>query len=384
MTEQVGQYVDNQTPAGLINFSLGQPSPRLLPIRMIGEAAATLVDAEPLLLQYGSTRGFVDFRDALARFLAEQHRTEVSADHLCTSGAISLSLSLLVDVFARRGGVIVCEDPTYFLARGIFASAGIEVVGVPTDEEGLVVDALRDRIDAGLRVDLVYTIPSFQNPTGTCASDARREALIELAEEKDFVVVADEPYNLLYYEDLRPAPLATLDAGRDRVISVSSFTKILAPGLRLGWLQASPALLDRFAAHGTLRSGGALNPVMAYVVSQVIRRGQLASQLETLRAELGTRRDALCTALAQELPDLEFRKPAGGYFVWGRLPEGESSRALREAARSFDVAFTPGHRCAIEADFGRCMRLSFAFYESDELTEGVRRMAHARAGLQAD
>lgn len=380
MTEQVGQYVDNQNPEGVINFSLGQPSPGLLPIRLIGEAATTLVDADPLLLQYGSTRGFRDFRETLAGFLGEQYGVGVNPEHLCASGAISLSLSLLADVFARRGGVIVCEDPTYFLARGIFASAGIEVAGVPTDDDGLVVEALRERIEGGLRVDLVYTIPSFQNPTGTCATEARREALVALAEEKDFVVVADEPYNLLDYDGFRPAPLATLDRGRERVLSVSSFTKILGPGLRLGWVHGAPKLIDRFAAHGALRSGGGLNPVMAYVVAEVIRRGQLTSNLETLRARLGERRDALCHVLRGQLPELEFRRPAGGYFVWGRLPAGESSHELRKVAKGFDVAFTPGPRCAIDADFDRYLRLSFAFYEAWELVEGVRRIAEARAG----
>lgn len=379
MTEQVGQFVDNQVPEGTINFALGQPSPRLLPIRTIGEAAASLVDADRMVLQYGSSRGFLDFRATLAGFLSEQHSVDVSPEHLCASGAISLSLSLLVDVFGRRGGVVVCEDPTYFLARGIFESAGVPVVGIPMDERGLMLETLRERIDGGLKVDTVYTIPSFQNPTGICTSAEHREALVALAEEKDFVVVSDEPYNLLGYDELRPDPLATLDAGRERVITVSSFTKILGPGLRLGWLQGAPPLLDRFVRHGALRSGGGLNPVMAYVVMEVIRRGGLASHLDVLRACLGERRDVLCDALASELPELEFQRPAGGYFVWARLPAGESSRALREAAKDFGVGFTPGPRCAIEADLDRCLRLSFAFYEPDEIREGVRRLARARA-----
>ena len=378
MTAQVGQYVGNQTPEGLINFSLGQPAPHLLPIKMIGEAAAKLAEADRLLLQYGATPGFEDFRRSLGEFLSDAHGSPVDPDQLFLSGAISLSLSLVADVFARRGGVIACEDPTYFLAKGIFDSAGIEVVGIPTDAEGLRVDALRQRIESGTRVDLVYTIPSFQNPTGSCASEARREALVALAEEMDFFVAADEPYNLLYFDELRPRPLAELDRGRDRVLSVSSFTKILAPGLRLGWLQASAPLLERFGAHGTLRSGGSLNPVMAYVVAELMRTGQLARHLELLREQLGKRRDALCEALREELPELRFEVPAGGYFVWGQLPEGESSRALNRAAKAHGVAFTPGYRCAIEGRFDDRFRLSFAFYDPGELREGVRRIAAAR------
>lgn len=380
MTSQVGQFVGNQTPEGFINFSLGQPSPSLLPRDLIARSAARLAGADPLLLQYGATPGFEGFRQSLARFLSEAQGVDVEPDALAASGAISLSLSLAADVFGRRGGVVVCEDPTYFLARGIFDSAGLETVGIPVDASGLDVDALRGRIDAGLEVDLVYTIPSFHNPTGGCMSDARREALIALAVEKDFVVLADEPYNLLYFDRLRPRPMATLDAGRDRVLSVSSFTKILAPGLRLGWVQGSPALRERFLSHGTLRSGGNLNPVMAYIVQGVIDGGGLASQLETLRAELGQRRDALCQALRDELPQAQFAEPAGGYFVWVTLPEGVSTRQLRRDAKEHGVGFTPGYRCAVEADLDRSLRLSFAFYEPDELREGVRRVARTLAG----
>ncbi len=377
MTAQVGQYVGNHTPEGFINFSLGQPAPSLLPRDRIARAAARLSEADPLLLQYGATAGFADIRTSLGGFLSRAHGLEVTPESLVMSGAISLSLSIAADVFARRGGVVVCEDPTYFLARGIFDSAGLETVGVPVDAEGLDVAALRARIDAGLRVDLVYAIPSFHNPTGGCMSDATREALLALAVEKDFVVLADEPYNLLHFDELRPRPMASLDAGRDRVLSVSSFTKILAPGLRLGWVQGSPALRERFLAHGTLRSGGNLNPVMAYIVQGVIDDGGLDAHLATLRSELGQRRDALCQALRDELPQAAFDAPAGGYFVWVTFPEGVSTRLLRRNAKAHGVGFTPGYRCAVEADLDRSMRLSFAFYAPEELREGVRRIARA-------
>jgi DNA-binding transcriptional MocR family regulator len=380
MTEQVGQYVGNPTPAGLINFSLGQPAPQLLPLATISDAAQRLAGADRLLLQYGATPGYLGFRESLAAFLSEAHGTEIGAAQVAASGAISLSLSLIADVFARRGGVIVCEDPTYFLARGIFESAGIEVVGVPTDADGLRVEALRERIDAGLEVDLVYTIPSFHNPTGVCSSEARRQSLLELAAEKDFIVAADEPYNLLHFGETPPLPLATLDAGRNRVLSVSSFTKILAPGLRLGWVHASEALLERFLGHGTLRSGGALNPVMSFIVQGTLDNGALTEHIAGLREQLAKRCRALCDALREEMPDVSFEEPQGGYFVWAQLPPGESSRQLRRDAKAHGVAFTPGYRCAIEADLDRCMRLSFAFYDQAELREGVRRIAAARRG----
>lgn len=378
MTEQVGQYVGNQTPEGLINFSLGQPAPHLLPLADIAKSAARMAEADRLLLQYGSTPGFADFRTSLANFLSKGHGIEIGPEELVAGGAISLSLSLVADVFARRGGVVVVEDPTYFLAPGIFESAGLEVASVPVDDQGLRVDELRKQIDAGLKVDLVYTIPSFHNPTGVCLSPERREALIALAAEKDFIIAADEPYNLLHFADEQPVPMASLDQGRDRVLSISSFTKILAPGLRLGWLQGSAALLERYMQHGTLKSGGALNPVMAYIVQGVIDSGDLVAHVQHLREELGKRCAALCSALEQELPDVTFVVPKGGYFVWATFPEGVSTRQLRRDAKAFNVGFTPGYRCGKAEAFDRSMRLSFAFYDVGELREGVRRIAEAR------
>lgn len=377
MTEQIGQYVGLQTPAGVINLALGQPAPSLLPLAPISRAAKRLADADRLLLQYGKGPGFHDFRVSLARFLSAGHGVEIPPEEVVASGAISLSLSLVADVFARRGGVIVVEDPTYFLASGIFTSSGIEMVRVPVDADGLRVDELRRRMDAGLRVDLVYTIPSFHNPTGVCLSAERREALIALAVERDFIIAADEPYNLLYFDKERPVPMASLDAGRERVLSISSFTKILAPGLRLGWLQGAPALLRRFMQHGTLTSGGALNPVMAYVVQGVIDSGELAAHIAHLRDQLGRRCAALCAAIEADLPEVTFSVPAGGYFVWVTFPEGVSTAQLLRDAEPLDVRFTPGRRCGDGADFDRSMRLSFAFYDDDELREGVRRIARA-------
>jgi len=301
------------------------------------------------------------------------------------SGAISLSLSLVVDVFARRHGVIVCEDPTYFLARGIFASSGVDVVGIPSDDHGLDVDALEQRLQHGLRIDLVYCIPTFHNPTGITLSHERRSKLVALARTHDFVIVADEPYNLLYYDGNRenaPPPMAQWDPPGDRVLCISSFTKILAPGLRLGWIHAGETLLERVLGHGVLRSGGALNPVMAFVVHEMITDGSLGSFLTRLRDELSRRCDALTTAIAQYLPEVELRPPRGGYFAWPRLPPGATATALDAAGKAHRVRFCAGPRCAVARNADDRIRLSFSFYSEEELAEGVRRLAAALAEIR--
>jgi DNA-binding transcriptional MocR family regulator len=295
------------------------------------------------------------------------------------SGAISLSLSLVADVFGRRRGRIVLGDPTYFLAAGIFKSAGLEVTRVPVDEGGFSVAALADLLAGGLEIDLVYCIPTHHNPTGTTMAADRRLRLVELAHEHDFVVVADEPYNLLEFEGPPRPPLASHESAGSRVISVGSFTKILAPGLRCGWIHAAPDLLDRVLRHGVLQSGGALNPVIAAIVEQVVESGELDRHVTHLRATYAARFDALDRAIAHHLPGARVNRPQGGYFAWLRLPDAVDAAKLATSAKAHDLALCPGTRCGVGSGLDRYLRLCAAFYESGELEQAVARLALACA-----
>nr|WP_255216119.1 PLP-dependent aminotransferase family protein [Pseudenhygromyxa sp. WMMC2535] len=399
MTSQGGRFVQSATPPGVINFGLGQPSPRLLPLATIAEAAQAQLSATAsrLVLQYGTLAGTADFRASLAAFLRAGYGQPVDADELLITAGISSALSLACEVFARPGGLVVCEDPTYFLARGIFESAGLRLTGVGVDERGLDVDALAARLAAGLRPDLLYCIPSFQNPSGVSLAPERARRLIELAEAFDFTIIADEPYALLHYGPSGPGSLAgfeaALHAGVDsdlksdvdsgRVLSLGSFSKILAPGLRLGWAQGSPALIERLSWHGALRSGGGLNPVIAHIVHHTLESGFLPGHVASLRETFAGRAQALTAALRGALPGLELQAPEGGYFLWLdlgerlQLAEGSPHAAALEAA---EVRVIPGQRCALDRDLSRFVRLSVSFYEAGELEEGARRLA---AGLHA-
>lgn len=374
-TTQGGRFIQSPTPAGVINLGIGQPSPRLLPIAAIAEAAASQLraDADPLVLQYGTGRGYLDVRRSLAAYLSAEYELPVEAEALMITGGTSSALTFVSESFARPGDVVVCEDPTYFLARGVFESAGLELHGVGVDERGLDVEALAARLDSGLRPAFVYCIPAFQNPTGVSLDPDRAERLVELAERHDFIVVADEPYVALRYGEARPGTLVAHDQGRGRVLSLGSFSKLLAPGLRLGWAHGAPALIERLASHGALRSGGCLNPVIANLVHHSIDSGFLARHVAELREVLGGRCHTLCAALREHAPSLRFIEPEGGYFCWVDLGEGVDAATLLETAS--DVGFIPGSRCAVERDLSRHARLSFSFYEPDELVEGVRRLA---------
>ncbi|PRP91260.1 2-aminoadipate transaminase [Enhygromyxa salina] len=374
LTNQGGRFVQTSAPPGVINLGLGQPSPRLLPLAEFGHAASEQLRAgnDPLVLQYGVGRGYEDFRRALARFIAAEYEQAVDSDELMVTGGTSSALTFVSETFAHPGATVVTEDPTYFLAHEVFACAGLELRGVPVDERGLDVDALEQLLVGGLRPAFVYCIPAFQNPTGVCLAPARARRLVELAEAYAFVVVADEPYVALH-SGPRPGSLSRYDEGRGCVLSLGSFSKLLAPGLRLGWAHGAPALVERLANHGALRSGGCLNPVIANIVHHTIDSGFLAAHVEELRAVFGRRSAALSRALRERAPSARFIAPGGGYFCWVDLGEGVDASALLERAES--LRFIPGSRCAVTRDLRRYARLSFAFYEEHELVEGVERLA---------
>lgn len=322
-------------------------------------------------------QGYPAFREALAKFLEEQTGLEVAPEQLAVTGGISLGLNLVAQIFASPGQKVATGDPTYFLARGILQTCQLEVVGIPVDADGLDVEALGTRLERGMQIALCYVIPSFHNPCGINLAPERAERLVDLAVRHDFLVVADEPYPMLHF-GARPPGMMSYDRGRGRVLSLGSFSKILGPGLRLGWVHAQAALIDCFLQHGVLQSGGGLNPVVSALVHETIRSGFLAGHIQSLRSALSSRARALTAALDAHLPELEYTPPAGGYFVWGRLPQIADTTALLDHCRTeFGVGFTPGPRCAIERDLSAFLRLSFAFYDEAELDQAVRRLADA-------
>lgn len=378
MTRQVGPYPQSPADETILNLGLGQPSPALLPLDAIRESAARRFAAgtDPLVLQYGAMAGYAEFREALADFLTERYRHPVTADELVITGGTSLGLSMVSQVFSRPGDTVVCGDPTYFLARGILESHHLELVGVPVDGAGLDVDAL-ERALAERRIAFVYVIPSFHNPCGVTLDPERAERLVELAERHDFVIVADEPYPMLHFGE-EPAPcMMAYDRGRGRVLSLGSFSKILGPGLRLGWAHGRPELLERLLSHGTFRSGGGLNPVMSSVVHGCIEDGFLAHHVDRLRHELRQRAEALAEAVREALPGVEVAQPSGGYFLWLRLAGRDTAALLDHGREHHQVAFTPGSRCAVTRDLSDRLRLSFSFYSQDELRRAVSRLRDA-------
>jgi 2-aminoadipate transaminase len=365
---------DGAAPVGTINFGIGQPSADLLPVELVKQASQScFVDAQPFELNYGVTQGDQRFLDSLAGFLTASYGSATTPDELFVTGGNSQALDLVSVVFANPGDTVFVEEPSYFLAFQIFHDHGLKLVGIPVDDDGLSVDALQRALETH-KPAFLYTIPSYHNPGGQCTTEARRRQIVELAEEHDFLVVADEVYQLLHYYDAPPPAYGTMSSS-ERVVSLGSFSKILAPGLRLGWIQASERLRARIMAHGFINSGGSINHISSLIVRQAIDNGSLDSHIEALRHSYRSRVEAMDDALREHFDDIaEWTRPDGGYFFWLQFDESVDTTQLRDKARGVKTGFQSGTVFSSQGQLNNYLRLSFAHYNEDDIREGIARL----------
>jgi len=364
-----------EIPPDMIDLGIGQPSPGLLPVEVIASAAAHCTEHPGcMLLPYGSEQGDGHFRVALSEFLEGIYRMPLDPAHLLVTNGASQGLDLICTLFSKAGDSIFVEEPTYFLARKIFADHHLRPVALPMDADGLIIEALKEQLKL-TRPAFLYTIPTYHNPTSVCLSAARREQLAEVSQRYDFTVVADEVYHPLSYTLAPPPPLAHFCTSA-HVISLGSFSKILAPGLRLGWLQAAPAVIERVVQCGLLDSGGGLNPFTSGVVRSAMELGLVDANLRLLKNTYARRMQAMCSALRSRLPgSVQFTDPGGGFFIWLTLPDDTDTRELLSKAKKRNVEFMPGPRFSSRQELKNCLRLSFAYYDTPELMEGVERLS---------
>jgi len=362
------------------DFGIGQPQDAILPAGILHEAALQqAIEGRRHSLQYGTEFGDGQLRLALADFLSEHYAIAVDPEPIFITNGNSQALDIVCTAFTQPGEVVFVEEPSYFLALDIFRNHHLKVVGIPVDEHGLSIDALEAALEQH-RPTLIYTIPAFHNPTGVTLSAERRQRLVELAVQHGFLVVADEVYQLLDYVGDAPRPMAAyIDSGH--VLSLGTFSKILAPGLRLGWIQAAMSLLQRLAKTAYVVSGGGLNPYTSSIVQYVIEQGWQAEYLQTLRTIFRGRTDVMHKALVRHFPqDVAYAKPAGGYFFWLKFaPETDTMQFLSKA-RDLKVGFRAGSAFSVSGGQRNFMRLSFAFYDADRIESGIETLAQAVSG----
>lgn len=357
---------------GVISLAGGIPDPDLFPVREITAATERLLAADRNALQYGLTGGEDRAKAAVEPLLGW---APDPARVVVTTGS-QQALDLLARVLVDPGDVVVAGDPSYLGALQAFRANRAQLLPVPVDEAGMVVDALADRLEGpgGVRPAFVYVVANFQNPTGAVLSDARRRQLVQLAETHGFLIVEDDPYGELRYDGV---PVAPIGEGSDHVVRLRSTSKVLAPGLRVGWLEGPSWLVDAVVIakqsadlHTSTLSQGIAAELLA---DDDWFRGHIAA----LVGQYGARRDALCDALDATFgSSVVYRRPEGGMFVWARFTGVATHDALGTALDE-GVAYVPADAFTIEQRRPDTARLSFATVDPEDFTAAVDRLARA-------
>jgi len=359
-------------PEGTIDLGAGDPDFALLPLDMLQRAAeACFAKGDPSFLQYGTEQGDGYFRMTLAKFLSQGYGFPIDFDNLFVTNGISNALDLICTHYTRPGDTIFVEEPSYFLALRIFEDHDLHVVPIQTDGDGLIIEALEEKLKEFLP-KFLYTVPTFQNPTGFTLPRDRRKRLVQLSQEYGFLIIADEVYHFLNYSDRKIEPFAA-HTDLETVISLGSFSKILAPGLRLGWMQAHSSKIEPLVKSGLLDSGGGLNPFTSAIVRELIEAGDLSKNIANLIATYQARLKVMDSALRKELPQAEFETPQGGFFFWVRLP-GVDAGQLRDEAQKFEVGFRQGALFSSRDGMRDYVRLCYTFYDEAKIEEGIRRL----------
>ena len=365
----------------IISLAPGNPSPDLLPADMISTIFADgLLSARQSALGYGPVEGLHSLRRAIAASMRKRG-VAVDAQHILILSGSTQGIGLIGRFLLNQGDEVVVEVPTYLGAIQMFRALNVRVIGVPTDNEGIRVDLL-ESILARHRPRLIYTIPTFQNPTGTVMSQDRRRRLLLLAKRYQTPILEDDPYGEIYFGDKRPSPLKALDSS-GQVLYLSTYSKILAPGLRVAWLAAPEPMIERLSLHKQVFDLNT-NAIGQWSVSEILRRNLLNDHLMMVRQQYKHKRDLMLQAIATHWPkEVRVNHPEGGFHLWCRLPGDMRSRTLLREAANEQVAFVIGEPFHVDGGGQQNFRLSFAYPETDHIEEGVRRIGNAMKRLLA-
>ncbi|WP_040330167.1 aminotransferase-like domain-containing protein [Acidovorax delafieldii] len=370
---------------GIISFAGGFPDSAMFDVDGIRAASNQALQEEPgAALQYGATEGYQPLREQLAAFMASKGARDVAPEQLIVTTGSQQALDLLGKTMISPGDKVIVEGPTFLATIQCFRLYGAEVISAPVDSDGVKVDVLEQLI-AEHKPKLVYLIPTFGNPSGAMLSLARRQKVLELAVKYQTLVVEDDPYGDLYFGEAPPPSLLALSGqvpgSRALLAHCGSLSKVLSPGLRIGWLIAPPELLAK-AVMCKQFSDAHTSTFAQATAAQYLKAGRMPATLANVRKVYAERAQALCDALRKELGDaVEFVQPQGGLFVWLRLTGAggkvADANVLAKAAIEKGVAFVPGTPFFAQNPDHATLRLSFATADVEKIREGVARLAQA-------
>ncbi|MFI0511206.1 PLP-dependent aminotransferase family protein [Streptomyces sp. WSLK1-5] len=365
----------------VINFAGGLPAPELFDAEGIAQAYRAVLDEVPeRALQYSTTEGEPVLREALAQRMSARGPATDADDVLVTTGS-QQALSLLATALIEPGDTVLVESPCYLAALQAFRFAGARVVAVPGDDEGPDPVALEELV-ARERPKLLYTVPTFQNPTGRTMSAARRAAVASVAARCGLWIVEDDPYGELRFEGERVPWIAAHEEARDRTVLLGSLSKVMAPGLRLGWLRA-PGEVRRACAVAKQAADLHTPTVNQLAAARYLADRDLDAHVRRVAGVYGERRDAMLAGLAEALPEgSTWTSPEGGMFLWARLPSSYDTTALLPQVVAWDVAYVPGAPFYAGEPDRSTLRLCFVTQTPEEIGEGLRRLGEGLRGFR--
>jgi 2-aminoadipate transaminase len=373
----VTESIQGAEPEGTLPFVYGHVDPTSFPVdQLMAAATEALTYQSQQALNYGDEMGPAALRGYLRAKLERQEALALAPGELFITAGASAGLDTAVRLFAQPGDVVLVEAPSFHEALALIRDHPVKLAAVPLDEDGLIAGALAERLEslaqAGERPALLYTIPTFQNPSGVTMSLVRRRAVIELAAQFGLLVVEDDVYRDLYFDEAPPPSLLQLDQERQRVIRLGSFSKVLAPGLRVGWAAGPAGRIRRMAYCGLMTSGGGANPLAAYVTERFCVEGYLEPHILRLRQNYADRRDILLSALELHMPaGVRWTEPGGGFFVWLTLPQPLTAQVLLREAAKEGLTFATGEAFFAEGGGEHHLRLPFSTIERSEMVRGV-------------
>lgn len=361
----------------VVSLAGGMPDVSALPSELIDQAFQSMMSRRRnFALQYGGGQGDLRLREQILELMALEGIQGSVEDLMITTGS-QHALELVADLFLDAGDTVLVESPSYVGAVGIFRHKEAHIEHVYTDEEGISPAAVAEAADrmnaAGHPVKLLYIVPNFANPSGVTLSENRRNELIEVCAARGILIIEDNPYGLLYFE--KQPPLALRSRVNDGVLYLGSFSKILSPGLRVGYVLAPPAIREKLVL---ANESAILSPATfaQMLVSEYLEVADWQSQIDTYRSLYQTKRDSALEALGNYLPNVHTTRPSGGFFLWLTLPEGINSKEMLPLAVTELVAYTPGTAFYGDGRGAQHLRVCYSHPTAENVAVGIRRLAN--------
>ena len=367
------------TEPGVISFGGGMPDPRYFPYNDIREITDYIIrEKGDKAFQYTKTEGVDELKEEILKFMTKRGTKVDNINQILVTSGSQQALEILGRIFMDPGDLVVVELPTYLAAIQAFRVYEPIFIGIPMDDNGMRTDILEEKLkkiySEGKSVKLVYTVPTCQNPAGITMSNDRRKHLLELASKYDFLIIEDDPYSYFLFEKIDFRSIKSMDT-EGRVIYLSTFSKILIPGLRLGWSVASEEIITKMAL--AKQAIDLCSPAFCqYIAAEALKRGVVDKQIPIIKKVYKNKRDLMLEALEKYFPEgCRWTRPVGGMFIFAYLPEKIDTSLMLEKAKQKKVAYVPGRSFFVDGSGWNTMRLNFTFVNEEKIEEGIRRLA---------